>query len=310
MCDYGGKCIMNYDLLITEFLNDLKATRNLLDRTIKAYQYDLNDFISKIDIKNDIVVETKNYLYEAFERLKSKTIIRKIITLKMFFKFLSSKDTLSNPFDSIKLNIRKEYVLPKVLSIDEIRKILVKLAADVDCAKTDFAKFETIRNLALFDLLISTGIRIGEASLIKMCDIDFINHSILINGKGRKQRIIYISSIETWKNIINWVKYRKSIGTEYLFLNRYYRKISIAGIEDIFDKIKTTAGINADATPHYLRHTFATELLSNGADIRSVQEILGHSNISTTVIYTEVSIERKKKVLKKYNMRNKITICS
>ena len=228
----------------------------------------------------------------------------------MFFKFLSSKDTLSNPFDSIKLNIRKEYVLPKVLSIDEIRKILVKLAADVDCAKTDFAKFETIRNLALFDLLISTGIRIGEASLIKMCDIDFINHSILINGKGRKQRIIYISSIETWKNIINWVKYRKSIGTEYLFLNRYYRKISIAGIEDIFDKIKTTAGINADATPHYLRHTFATELLSNGADIRSVQEILGHSNISTTVIYTEVSIERKKKVLKKYNMRNKITICS
>jgi site-specific recombinase XerD len=174
---------MNYDLLITEFLNDLKATRNLLDRTIKAYQYDLNDFISKIDIKNDIVVETKNYLYEAFERLKSKTIIRKIITLKMFFKFLSSKDTLSNPFDSIKLNIRKEYVLPKVLSIDEIRKILVKLAADVDCAKTDFAKFETIRNLALFDLLISTGIRIGEASLIKMCDIDFINHSILINGK-------------------------------------------------------------------------------------------------------------------------------
>ena len=160
----------------------------------------------------------------------------------------------------------------------------------------------------MIDILISTGIRVAEASAISINDIAMTERVILIHGKGRKQRLIYISCQETWDNLKDWIKLRKSMNlpTDKLFLNRSGKQLSIHGIEYIFNSARDFCGINSNATPHYLRHTFATNLLANGADLRSVQEILGHSSVSTTEIYTEVTVERKKQVLKKYNYRNKI----
>ena len=131
-------------------------------------------------------------------------------------------------------------------------------------------------------------------------------HIILIHGKGRKQRLIYISCSQTWKNLMHWLKLREAFPcyTDKVFVNRYGKQISIHGIEYIYNTLKTIAKINPSSTPHYLRHTFATNLLANGADLRSVQEILGHSSVSTTEIYTEVTTERKRQVLSKYNYRN------
>ena len=148
---------------------------------------------------------------------------------------------------------------------------------------TSFQQFESYRDLALIDLLISTGIRIGEACKITLNDINLVDKVILIHGKGRKERVIYISSLDTYRNIKKWLKIRKKhiSYTDHLFINRYGKCLTINSIDNIFRKYKKLSKINPLATPHFLRHTFATNLLSNGADIRSVQEILGHANVST-----------------------------
>lgn len=207
------------------------------------------------------------------------------------------------------IKLKKEKRLPKTLSIKEVSTFVQYLTnKNNDMRNSTFEKWTSIRNLALIDLLVSTGIRIGEASEISLLDIAVSNKTILIHGKGRKQRLVYISCQETWDNIMEWIKLRsmRITNTDKLFVNRYGNQISIHGIEYIYNSIKKKVMINQQSTPHYLRHTFATNLLENGADLRSVQEILGHSSVVTTEIYTEVSTERKKQVLKKYNYRNNL----
>ena len=293
------------------FLSEIKNTKNLSFRTIKSYEYDILGFLNYLKIYK-ITKITKatiiNYIQSLSTNKKDTTICRKIITLKMFFIFLEEKKICSNPFWKLKFKYKKERQLPKTLTLFEIKNFLAYVYNQYSTSSTAFNKFQTSRNLAIIDLLISTGIRIGEASNIKLNDIIFHEKSILIHGKGRKQRLVYITCSETWKNIKNWIKIRNESlpKSDYLFINRYGDKLSIHSFDAIFNKYKKEANINPNATPHFIRHTFATNLLSNGADLRSVQEILGHSNISTTEIYTEVSNTRKKQVLKKYNIRNKI----
>lgn len=214
----------------------------------------------------------------------------------------------TNFFSSHHFKFKKEKKLPKTLAIKETSKLLSCVSDQSINASSDFEKWKTSRNLALIDILISTGIRIAEAANITINDIIGSDRVILIHGKGRKQRLIYISCPETWNNITSWIKIRKTrpINTDTLFVNRYGEAISIHGIEYIYNSLKRQSGININSTPHYLRHTFATNLLANGADLRSVQEILGHSSVSTTEIYTEVTTKRKKQVLNKYNYRNKL----
>ena len=157
-------------------------------------------------------------------------------------------------------------------------------------------------------MLFSLGLRIEEASNIELEDIDLIYKTLLIHGKGKKERLLYISSDIVIKKINDWIKVRNNLVSEsnYLFTNKYGDQLSIYGIENLFYKYRDTAKINKKATPHYLRHTFATMMLENGADLRSLQVILGHSQISTTEIYTQVTIERKKAVLLQCDPRNRI----
>lgn len=291
---------------LEDFINCLKITKNLSPATLNAYSSDLRQFsrcennILSPDIRAFIACLTSEL------NLKDSSIRRKIITLKNFYGFLVESEILEvSPFQKLKFRFKQERRLPKTLSIGEVRKLL-KCFDTIEIQRTAFKEKMYVRDAALIDLLVSTGIRIGEAAVIKLEDIVTTERTLLIHGKGRKQRLIYVSSPVTWARLLTLVRERKKAKGSYLFVNRHNNPISIRGIEDIYKKYAKKAQINTKSTPHYLRHTFATNLLANGADLRSVQEILGHASVATTQIYTEVTTNRKKQVLKKYNYRNKL----
>lgn len=291
-----------------DFLMIAKSTKNLSDKTITAYRSDISDF--ELFLQGSPIVETSILSYvqhlSSERNLKDSTICRKLISLKVFFEYLYEHNHIpANYFKYHSFRFKKERRLPKTLSTREIEKLLAYAIKSVD---TDNFSWKAIRDLALIDILISTGIRIAEASNISINDIIHSEKTILIHGKGRKQRLIYISCPQTWNNLTSWLKMRKSKNpqTDKVFINRYGNQLGIHGIEYVYNQMKINCGINATSTPHYLRHTFATNLLTNGADLRSVQEILGHASVSTTEIYTEVSAKRKIQVLNKYNYRNRI----
>lgn len=299
-----------YQSITNEFIEHIRSTKNLSVKTTTAYLSDLkdfNNFILDTEINEDTVVKYVSYLMD-IRKLADSTINRKLIVLKMFFAYLHQKGYTNQNYYSNVFKFKKARRLPKTLTKKEVCAILDSVNQRLQNSITDNAKWKNTRNLALIDILICTGIRIEEASNIALSDIITPEHTILIHGKGRKQRLIYISCQETWNNITQWLKLRSKTAThtDKLFVNRYGNQISIHGIEYIFRSIKQSAKINENATPHCLRHTFATNLLANGADLRSVQELLGHSSVATTEIYTEVSIKRKRQVLNKYNYRNSL----
>ena len=284
----------------------MQATKNLSNKTLKAYSIDLIQFFKfEQNILTPDICAFISYLSNQL-RLKDTSIRRKIITLKNFYNYLIDNEIIeTSPFKKLKFRFKQERKLPRTLTVIEISKILKCFEIETSTF-SPFALKEYIRNAALIDLLISTGIRIGEAAAITLNDIIISEHTILIHGKGRKQRLIYISSPITWNRLKSLIKERKNSICSNLFVNRYGQPLSIHGIEDIYKKYIKKAQITTKSTPHYLRHTFATNLLANGADLRSVQEILGHASVATTQIYTEVTTARKKQVLKKFNYRNKL----
>ena len=298
---------------VNDFILEMKGVNNLSNKTCLAYKYDIDLFVNYIgdkykNIKEQDFLNYISYLNLSL-KLKDSTIKRKIVCIKQFYAFLYSKKIIkNNVLKNTKIKFRKEHRIPKILYLDEVKKLLNVAYLSINSSSSKFNKFESIRNIAILELLVCTGIRIGELSILCIKDISFVERTIIIHGKGNKERLVYISSNNTLKSIKKWMQIRSKIKVNYdnLFLNKYLKPISIYSIENIFKKYCYLANINNKATPHYLRHSFATYLLSNGADIRSVQELLGHSNISTTEIYTEVSPNRKKEVLEKYNYRNNL----
>ena len=291
---------------LSQFINYLKATKNLSQKTLAAYSSDLKQFVTyEHEILKPDICGFISHLSSDLN-LKDTSIRRKIITLKNFYDYLLNNDYIAtSPFKKIKFRFKQEKKLPKTIPVSDINKILKCFDVEIS-SLSKFAQTEFIRDAALIDLLISTGIRIGEAVAITLDDIITSERTLLIHGKGRKERLIYISSAVTWSRIKTLIKERTMASNNYLFVNRYGNPITIHGVEDVYKKYTKMAQINTKSTPHYLRHTFATNLLANGADLRSVQEILGHASVATTQIYTEVTTNRKKIVLKKYNYRNKL----
>ena len=303
---------MRVEKHLDSFIIEMRNTKNLSNKSIKAYYSDILNFIKFINEQNDKLINSENLIkyidsLRTIKKLKDSSIKRKIISLKIFTQYLYNYSIIDTyPFHRLKFKYKKEHTLPKTLTIEEVKKLLYCITSSFSLTSSNFKIFEGTRDLAIIDLLISTGIRIGEVCSIKLDDINIIDKTLIIHGKGRKERLLYLSSSETINNIKKWLDIRSNHHNNYLFLNRYGNPLTIHSIEDIFYKYRDLSKINPKSTPHYLRHTFATNLLTNGADIRSVQEILGHSNISTTEIYTEISLNRKQEVLTKFNYRNNI----
>ncbi len=271
--------------MIDEFINYLKECKNLSDKTLYAYCVDIKQFI-KI-FPNYLNVDMYMYVDYLTNTLKLEvnSIRRKIISVSKFYDYLILKGIISaSPFDGIDLKIKQELKQPKFLTIDEIKQLLACFEID-GSTLSDFQKSQYIRDAALIDLLISTGIKVEEAANLILDDINIKDKTIFIRGKNYRQRCIYITSFITWNRIVELMNYQKSLGTNFLFTNRYNKQISVQAIEQIYTKYVKKTQINIKSTPNDLRHTFASNLLLNGADILDVQQILGHSSVKSTSKY-------------------------
>ena len=275
---------------IDNFLYFLKKELNYSDYTIKNYQLDLTDFFkyvnkSNIDFFNIKNTHVRGYLkYLDTCNLKNTTISRRISALRTFYNYLLEKGFVkSNIFLNVK-NPKLEKKLPNYLNYTEIEELL---------ASIDTSSSEGLERRLLVEMFYSTGCRVGEMVNIKISDIDFSSKTIKVMGKGSKERIVYYGDYAS-KYLEDYLKNKDRKG--YLFTNKRGEKLTIEEVEYIVRDIMKHISIKTHVTPHTLRHTFATHLLNNGADIRTVQELLGHANLSTTGIYTHVSSDRLKDV--------------
>ena len=301
---------MKLELLLDEFVEQLEILSNKSKETINAYKYDILDFIRHMEDKKIQKKTTELYFFFLIKTgYKASSVKRKIISISLFLEYLKNKKIIkTNYIKEIRLEIKNDERVPKTIPIYIIKKTLDFLTEKLNKSQTHSSFFKATRDLALFDLLITTGIRIGEASNLNIDDFDFHNRIILIHGKGKKERIVYVPNNGCWINIGNYHKIRKQYNCLHnsFFINKFKERLGTHSIDQIFKQILIDLKAQPVYTPHCLRHTFATNLLSNGGDLRTVQELLGHSSISTTEIYTHVDFKRKKQVLDKYNYRNKL----
>lgn len=288
---------------IDEYLSFVLIEKKLSVNTKDAYGSDLNFFseflkdkdvkkISDSDIKNYI-----NYLYDMKET--DKTIARKIVSVKTFFDYLMLNHKIStNPCEKIESPKIKK-TLPNTLQLEEINKLL-----DIKCVKAN-----DYRNKAMLYLMFASGLRVSEVVNLEINDINFNDNYVRIFGKGKKERIVPVDSYTT--NLLEeYIKvYRDSLLKGYLtdnvFIGSYGKKITRQSIFKIIKKQAKEKNINKEISPHTIRHSFATIMLENGADLRSIGEMLGHENIKTTQIYTHLSNNKKRLDYEKYHPRNK-----
>ncbi|MBE6151905.1 MAG: tyrosine recombinase XerC [Firmicutes bacterium] len=283
--------------IVSKFLIYLEVEKNYSKYTILNYERDINDFISflnkeLVDNLNDVDYKLlRFYLNEMFnKKYSSKTVSRNLSSLRTFFKYLTKEHFIkTNPMVLIS-NPKEEKKLPTYLNYRELDKIL---------EVPDQTSVIGLRDACILEILYSTGIRVGELVNIKLGDIDFIQKRIKILGKGNKERYVLFGKrgYEVLNKYLD--KARPNLmkeKTEYLFLNKRGTGVSVRTVEMIIDEIVRKSSIKFNVSPHTLRHTFATHMLDNGADLNSVSELLGHSNLNTTAIYTHVSNERLKQV--------------
>ncbi len=290
---------------ISDFIEYLKKVKGLSDRTIVAYESDLRQFSS---FEQDLIQPNISAYFELLisrKKLKKTSARRKIVTLKAFYAYLENMAIIEqSPFYKVKLKIKQEHKKPKTLAVKEVSKILEYFKTVRIDTLTAYKKSGFIRDVALLDLLISTGICIGEAAEITLDDVLIEKHSLLIHGRKGKQRVIYISSPVTWKRIVTLLNERKLEDGNSLFVNSHGATLSIHGIDYIYKKYLKKAGISEHSTPMCLRHTFAANLLENGADICAVQRILGHASVASTQVYADEKQIQNKQTLGNFNYRN------
>jgi len=281
---------MNIDNLINEFLTYLKIDKGYSENTINSYKNDLKKF-SEYNKNKNIEEITANNLKEYFrtnKNMSEKSVSRNISCLKSFYKFLVIENKIqSNPCETIPMPKMKKS-LPNILSEDEVIKLL-----DIDIIDN-----YSYRNKAMLELMYSSGLRVSELVNLKLQDIDLTQDIVRTFGKGSKERVVPIGDFakEYLEKYI--YEYRSSLlkkkNSEYIFLSSRGDKMTRQAFFKIIKRIAKEKGINKELSPHTLRHSFASHMLKYGADLRTIQELLGHSDISTTQIYTHITNEELK----------------
>ncbi len=328
---------MKDNTIIEEFLNYLKFEKRFSEHTAKCYGADLSQFgnfligaseagtadteLTSISqhggTATAVAMETKpktNHLlltvqtnsvraylaYLGDKQYSKATIARKLATLRSFYKFLIKRNQLSsNPVTEIRTP-KQDKKLPRFLEYEEVKKLLETPPMD---------NWLGARDRAILETLYSTGMRVSELVALNMDDVDFLGEVVHIRGKGKKERIAPISS-SALQVIQHYMEFRNkraqsnaNFDSKVLFVNKHGRRLSTRSVRRKMDKYLKMAGLDPSISPHTLRHSFATHMLNNGADLRSVQELLGHQSLSTTQVYTHLTTSKIKEVYKKAHPR-------
>ena len=278
-----------------KFLNMLKVERNFSDHTLKAYHDDLaqfNQFLEQelLNLRTFEYKDARNYLsYLYSNNLKRTTVSRKISTLRTFYEFWMTQDTsVNNPFIQL-VHPKKEQYLPQFFYEEEMEALFNTVSNDAK---------KGLRDRVVIELLYATGIRVSELVNIKVMDLDMNLPGVKVLGKGNKERFVPFGEFcrQSIEQYLEKFKPLKGKSHPYLIVNMKGDPITERGVRYLLnDVVERTAGVT-DIHPHKLRHTFATHLLNQGADLRTVQSLLGHVNLSTTGKYTHVSNQQLRKV--------------
>lgn len=302
----------NLQQLISEYLEYCHYQKNLNQKTIKAYRIDLEQYyghIKEIDMafkRNNIT----NYITDLHKRYKPKSVKRKVASLKAFFSYLEYEGILpENPFSKIKVRFQEPFLLPRTIPTGSLQK-LFQVAYQNKGVKgaSEYQKKSAVRDVAVLELLFSTGLRVSELCSLKCRDLDLEEGSIRIYGKGSKERIVLLTNVHVLNALVAYQRFfQEDIQTKgFFFCNRLGNRLSEQSVRFMINRYANMADLTEHITPHMFRHTFATLLLEEDVDIRYIQQILGHSSIMTTQIYTHVTAYKQRDILMAKNPRNKL----
>ncbi len=287
--------------LINKFIEYLKVEKNYSDKTLKSYEDDLNSFA--MDIGKDLLSISEEDIIEYLKILKNNkykktSVSRKISSLKSFYKFINFKKIKEgyNPTTYI-LYPKKDRKLPNYMEYNELEELI----------RSSLEGKNSERNNLIVELLYATGLRVSELVSIKLNDIDFNDQNIRVMGKGSKERIVYFGeyALESMKKYIDGERKEKlkNIDCEWLFPGKDDKHLTTRTVELVIENLMKSVSVKSHVSPHTLRHTFATHMLNSGCDIRVVQELLGHENLTTTEVYTHITNEELRNTYLKFHRR-------
>ena len=293
-------------MIAQEYHRYLKLEKGLSDNSVKAYELDLQRLQAYMDTHHIDIVhasfdDLQAFIFDTFKQITSvRTQARLIAGIHSFYRFLLYHNYIEQDPSELLETPKKELHLPDVLSLEEIDRMV---------AQIDMSKSESHRNRAIIEMLYGSGLRVSELVNLRLSDIYLTEGYMRITGKGSKQRLVPISSVAT-KWFTYWLEDRSKLdikpqAKDIAFLNRYGRQLTRAMIFTIIKTLAHQAGIQKTISPHTLRHSFATHLLQNGADLRIIQQLLGHESITTTEIYTHVNIIDLREAILEYHPENR-----
>lgn len=242
----------------------------------------------------------EDYFAGLHRSYKPKTVKRKIASLKALFHYFEFREIIEqNPFNKVRVRFREPVILPRTIPLRTVEIFLSTIYQQHNTAGTDCQRNNTLRDMAVIELLFATGMRISELCTLKVSDVNLYDRYILIYGKGSKERKILIGNDDVTRVL---AAYKDTFGEKMLrcnhfFVNQFGRALSDQSVRRMINKYVSMAAIDQHITPHMFRHTFATSLLEADVDIRYIQEMLGHSSINITEVYTHVAMEKQRDIL-------------
>ncbi len=288
---------------IENYLDYCESQKRLDTKTLRAYRIDLTQFCRHIQPDDVLAVTPKvleDFISGLHQKYKPKTVKRKIASLKALFHYFEYRDLIvRNPFNKIQVKFREPALLPKTIPLHTLETFLSAIYQHQADAKTAYQKRNALRDAAVIELLFATGIRISELCSLGVENVNLYDQTILIYGKGSKERKVQIGNDDVLNILQN---YKNDFQTEiqncgHFFVNQNGREPSDQAVRRMINKYTSLAAIDLHITPHMFRHTFATSLLEADVDIRYIQEILGHSSINITEIYTHVAMSKQRDIL-------------